>query len=103
MRLLKKFSKKYDYRLVNTLAFKHKGKVVSSTLIRKNLQNGKLDLANTLLSRTWFIEGVVQRGKKLGKKVSLFFQLHNFTSDFTSFSSFTLFVIPLPSHCRQIK
>jgi len=69
VRLLKKFSKKYDYRLVNTMAFKHKGKVVSSTQIRKSLQNGHLDLANTLLSRTWFIEGVVQKGKKLGKKL----------------------------------
>ena len=67
--LLKKFSKKYDYRLINTLAYKHKNKVVSSTQIRKSLQNGHLDLANTLLSRTWFIEGVVQKGKKLGKKL----------------------------------
>ena len=69
VQLLKKFSKKYDYRLVNTLVFKHKGKIVSSTLIRKCLQNGYLDLANTLLSRTWFIEGVVQKGKKIGKKL----------------------------------
>ena len=67
--LLKKFGKKYGYRLVNTLAFKHKGRIVSSTQIRKSLQNGHLDLANFLLSRTWFIEGVVQRGKKLGKKL----------------------------------
>ena len=67
--LLKRFSKKYDYRLINTLVLKHKGKVVSSTLIRKSLQNGHLDLANALLSRTWFIEGVVKSGKKIGKKL----------------------------------
>ena len=67
--LLRRFSKKYDYRLVNTLVFKHKRKIVSSTLIRKNLKNGKLDLANTLLSRTWYIEGIVIRGKKIGKKL----------------------------------
>jgi len=69
VRLLKRFSKKYDYRLINTLVLKHKGKVVSSTLIRKSLQNGHLDLANALLSRTWFIEGVVKSGKKIGKKL----------------------------------
>ncbi len=69
VRLLKKFGKIYDYRLENTLAFKHKGKVVSSTQIRKSLQSGNLDLANTLLSRTWFIEGVVEKGKRLGKKL----------------------------------
>ena len=67
--LLKKFSKKYNYRLVNILAFSHRGKVVSSTQIRKSLQKGNLDLANTLLSRTWSIEGLVQKGKKLGKKL----------------------------------
>ena len=69
VQLLKEFSKKYDYRLVNTLVFKHKRKVISSTLIRKSLQNGHLDLANTLLSRTWFIDGMVKKGKKLGKKL----------------------------------
>ena len=67
--LLKKFSKKYNYRLINILAFKHNAKVVSSTLIIKSLKNGNLDLANTLLSRTWFIEGVVQKGEKIGKKL----------------------------------
>ena len=69
VRLLKKLGKKYSYRLINTEAFRYKGKIVSSTLIRKSLQNGYLDLANILLSRTWFIEGVVKRGKKLGKKL----------------------------------
>ena len=67
--LLKRFSKKYEYRLVNTKAFKYKGKIVSSTRIRKCLQDGRLDLANILLSRTWFIEGIVKEGKKLGKKL----------------------------------
>ena len=54
---------------MNILAFKYRGKVVSSTQIRKNLQSGHLGLANALLSRTWFIEGVVQKGKELGKKL----------------------------------
>ena len=69
IRLLKKFSKNYNYQLINTLPLKHKGKVVSSTQIRKCLQQGNLDLANSLLSRTWFIKGLVQRGRKLGKKL----------------------------------
>jgi len=69
IKLLNKFSKKFKYKLINTKAFKHRGKIVSSTLIRKNLQKGNLDLANNLLSRTWFIEGNVKKGKKLGKKL----------------------------------
>ena len=67
--LLKKFSKKYNYKLKKISPFKYQGKIVSSTRIRKNLQNGHLDLANKLLSRTWFIEGRVIKGKKLGRKL----------------------------------
>ena len=67
--LLKKFSKKYGYRLLKISPFKYKGKIISSTRIRKCLQNGYLDLANKLLTRTWFIDGFVQKGKKLGRKL----------------------------------
>ena len=67
--LLKKFSKKYNYRIVKISPFKYREKIISSTRIRKCLQNGYLDLANKLLSRTWFIDGCVQKGKKLGRKL----------------------------------
>ena len=67
--LLNKFSKKYDYRLLNIRPFKYLGKVVSSTRIRKCLKKGNVDLANKLLSRTWFIDGQVEGGKKIGRKL----------------------------------
>ena len=67
--LLKKFGKKYNYKLIKINPYKDKEKVISSTRIRKHLQAGNLDLANKLLSRTWFIEGRVKRGKKLGRKL----------------------------------
>ena len=67
--LLKKLSYKYDYRLLNIEAFEYNGKIVSSTRIRKCLQSGKIYLANKLLSRTWFIDGLVQKGKRLGRKL----------------------------------
>ena len=67
--LLKKFSKKYNYRIMKISPFKYREKIISSTRIRKCLQNGYLDLANKLLSRTWFIDGCVQKGKKLGRKL----------------------------------
>jgi len=67
--LLKKFSYKYDYRLLNIRTFKYKGIIVSSTRIRKSLQNGKIHLANELLSRTWFVDGLVKKGKKLGREL----------------------------------
>ena len=67
--LLKKFSDVHDYRLLNINPFKYSGKIVSSTRIRKCLKNGNIDLANKLLSRTWFIDGKVKKGKKMGRKL----------------------------------
>jgi len=67
--LLKKFSHKYDYKLLKIGAFKYNAKIVSSTRIRKCLQGGKIYQANKLLSRTWSIDGLVKKGKKLGRKL----------------------------------
>ena len=67
--LLKKFSNKYDYQLLNVNPFKYSGKIVSSTRIRECLKNGNIVLANKLLSRTWFIDGHVKKGKKIGRKL----------------------------------
>lgn len=67
--LLKKFSIKYDYQLLNITPFKYSEKMVSSTRIRKCLKNGNINLANKLLSRTWSIDGQVKKGKKIGRKL----------------------------------
>jgi len=67
--LLKNLGLKYDYRLLNIKPFTYLQKIVSSTKIRKYLKVGNIDLANKLLSRTWFIEGEVQKGKKLGRRL----------------------------------
>jgi len=67
--LLNKFEKKYNYKLIKIKPYKYKGKIISSTRIRKCLQRGNPQLANKLLSRTWFIEGKVRKGKKLGRKL----------------------------------
>jgi len=67
--LLKRFEKKYDYKLFKITPEKHKQKIVSSTKIRKLLQKGDINLANKLLSRTWFIDGDVVSGEKLGRKL----------------------------------
>ena len=67
--LLKKFGKKYNYRLLQIVPYRYGGKLVSSTRIRKNLQKGNIDLANKLLSRNWSIMGKVIEGKKIGRKL----------------------------------
>jgi len=69
VKLLKKFSNKCEYQLLNVKPFKYSGKIVSSTRIRECLKNGNIVLANKLLSRSWFIDGHVIKGKKVGRKL----------------------------------
>ena len=69
IRLLKKLGKIYKYRLVKVNPYKNNKKIVSSSRIRNDLQKGSLDLANKLLSRTWFVDGDVIKGKRRGRKL----------------------------------
>ena len=67
--LLKKFGKVYGYHVLNIKPFKYLGKIISSTKIREYIKNGNINLTNKLLSRTWVIEGKVEKGKKIGRKL----------------------------------
>ena len=69
VRELIKYEKQYNYKIVKPQPSLVKKKVISSSLIRKYLQNGKLNDANKLLKRNWSIIGKVQKGKQLGKKI----------------------------------
>lgn len=69
VRELIKYEKQYNYKIVKPQPSLVKKKVISSSLIRKYLQNGKLKDANKLLKRNWSIVGKVQKGKQLGKKI----------------------------------
>ena len=46
-----------------------KNKIISSTFIRKLLQNAELNSANKILKRNWSIEGTVEKGRMMGKKI----------------------------------
>ena len=61
--------KRFNYKTINPNPLVLKKNLVSSTLIRKFLSQGKLDFANKLLSRSWSIEGKVEKGRQLGKKL----------------------------------
>ena len=64
-----KFEKKCNYKIIKPKPLFIKKKIVSSSLIRDFLQRGKLKEVNKLLNRKWSIEGKVQKGKQLGKKI----------------------------------
>ena len=64
-----KYETKNNYKIIKPKPFIKKKKIISSSLIRNYLQKGKLVEANKLLNRNWSIEGKVQKGKQLGKKI----------------------------------
>ena len=63
-----RMKKKYNYKVVNPKPLTKDNKIVSSSLIRNLLENGFLKKANKLLDRNWTIQGVVQKGRQVGKK-----------------------------------
>jgi len=59
----------YEYKIIKPKPLKKNKRVISSTLIRNLLKNGKLKQANKYLDREWSIEGKVLKGRQLGKKI----------------------------------
>ena len=66
---LKKYEKQYNFKSLITRPYKKNKKIISSTLIRKKIINGKIREANTLLNREWNIKGKVIKGRQLGRKI----------------------------------
>ena len=66
---LKNFEKKYLYKTVITSPHKKKNKVISSSLIRKIIHEGRVHEAKKLLNRFWCVEGKVVKGMQRGRKI----------------------------------
>ncbi len=66
---LKFFEKKYNFKIINPKPLKKKTKIISSTLIRKLISNGKINIVNRYLNRNWSINGKVIVGRKMGRKI----------------------------------
>ena len=60
---------KYNYQVVKPKPLLINKKIVSSSLIRVYLEKGSLEKANKLLNRKWSIEGIVKKGRQVGKKI----------------------------------
>ncbi len=67
--LLKKYEQLFNYKVVKPDPLIKRNKIVSSSLIRNLLEKGLLDKANNLLNRNWAIQGVVKKGRQVGKKI----------------------------------
>jgi len=64
-----KFENLCGYKVVKPQPLSINKKIISSSLIRNLLEKGKLINANKILNRRWSINGKVQKGKQLGKKI----------------------------------
>ena len=64
-----KYEIEYNYKVIKPKPLIANHKIVSSTLIRNLLEEGLLSKANKLLDRKWCIEGIVQKGRQMGKKI----------------------------------
>ena len=66
---LMRHEKLCNYKIVKPQPLVIKKRIISSSLLRKYLQSGKLNHVNNLLNRNWSIEGKIQKGRQLGKKI----------------------------------
>ena len=64
-----KYQKVFKFKIIKPKPLILRNKVISSTLIRKLLFDGKLESSNKLLARNWSIESRVQKGRKMGKRI----------------------------------
>jgi riboflavin kinase/FMN adenylyltransferase len=64
-----KYEKIYDYKIIKPQPLILGKKIISSTYIRSLLEKGNIKKANKALTRNWSIEGIVQKGRQLGKKI----------------------------------
>ncbi len=67
--LLIENEKKFNFKVIKPDPLIKQQKIISSTLIRSFLEKGHLEKANKLLDRNWTIDGKVQIGRKVGKKI----------------------------------
>ena len=69
IKTLKKYSNFYNYKTVITRPLKKTTRVISSTIIRKKILQGKIYEVNKLLNRNWCIQGKVIKGQKRGRRI----------------------------------
>lgn len=67
--ILKDFEEKYDYKAIIVNKERYEGRIISSTYVKEMMREGNVELADDLLGYYFGINGVVEGGKKLGRKL----------------------------------
>ena len=67
--ILKDFSSKYDFEVVEIKAFEVEKIKISSTKIRNAINDGNIDVCNNYLGYNFNINGIVVKGKSIGKSI----------------------------------
>lgn len=67
--LLKELGRKYGFEVFVIEPCEYRGIVISSTRIRKELEEGNIEDANNMLTRPYFLEGEVVHGKEIGRTI----------------------------------
>ncbi|WP_343209011.1 bifunctional riboflavin kinase/FAD synthetase [Anaerolentibacter hominis] len=67
--LLRQCAGEFGFELISMKKLSYDGTVVSSTRIREELQNGRIDLVNEMLGEPYYIYGTVVHGRHIGKKI----------------------------------
>ena len=65
--LLNKLSKTYGFQINVVPQVEYDGEVISSTIIKKKIEEGQVSLANQLLGYEYPISGIVATGKQFGR------------------------------------
>jgi len=69
IKTLKKFENNFGFKTIITPPLRKSKKIISSSLIRKKISQGKIKETNKLLGRTWSVKGKVIKGMKRGRKI----------------------------------
>jgi riboflavin kinase/FMN adenylyltransferase len=69
IKTLIQFEEKYFYKTIVTVPQQKKRKIVSSSLIRKAINKGRIKEVSKLLGRPWCLEGEVIKGVQRGRKI----------------------------------
>ena len=69
--LLKELESRYGYRVIACDKKKLHHTVISSSVIRRLLAEGKMEAANAMLGQPYSIYGMVQHGRKIGRTLGM--------------------------------